>query len=99
MSTEAKIDEKIEISLEPPKLWKVVLLNDDKTPMEFVIELLMSVFKHDEKLAKDTTLEVHNTGSGVAGVYSFEIAEHRAIEATSVSRVNGWPLKIHVIEE
>lgn len=99
MSTLTNTEEKIKTQLKPPKLWKVVFLNDDATPMEFVIELLMTIFNHDEKTAKEVTLEVHNTGSGIAGVYSFEIAEHKGLEATTISRSNGFPLRITVEEE
>ncbi len=99
MTTEIKHDEKIVVALQPPKMWKVVLLNDDKTPMELVIELLTQIFKHDEKRAAEITMEIHNTGSGVAGVYTFEIAEQRGIEATDVARASGSPLKIQVEQE
>lgn len=99
MTAEAKIDEKIKINVEPPRMWKVIFLNDDKTPMEFVIELLVTIFRHDENSAKNITLEIHNTGSGVAGVYTFEIAEQRGIQATQQSRQNGFPLKVQIVEE
>lgn len=99
MTTDTKIDEKIVVALQPPKLWKVIFLNDDKTPMELVIEILTKVFKHTETRAKEITLEIHNEGSGVAGVYIFEIAEQRGIEATNIARANGAPLKIQVEQE
>jgi ATP-dependent Clp protease adaptor protein ClpS len=99
MTTEAKIDEKVVTKIDPPKLWKVVFLNDDKTPMEFVIDLLSGIFKHSDTRAKDITLEIHNTGSGVAGVYAYEIAEHKSVEATTLARANGFPLKIQIEEE
>lgn len=99
MSTEAKIDEKVVTKIDPPKLWKVVFLNDDKTPMEFVIELLGEIFKHSETRAKDITLEIHNTGSGVAGIFCYEIAEHKSLEATHLARANGFPLRIQLEEE
>jgi len=96
MSTDLKIDEKITISLQPPKLWKVVLLNDDKTPMEFVIEVLTGIFKHAQDRAKDITLEIHNTGSAVAGIYTHEIAEQKGIDSTQAARQNGFPLVITI---
>jgi ATP-dependent Clp protease adaptor protein ClpS len=99
MSIEAKIDEKVITKTTPPKLWKVVFLNDDKTPMEFVIELLSEIFKHSETRAKDITMEIHNTGSGVAGIYSHEIAEQKGIESTNLARANGFPLRIQLEEE
>jgi ATP-dependent Clp protease adaptor protein ClpS len=99
MTTEAKIEEKVVVSLQPPKLWKVIFVNDDKTPMELVIELLKLVFKHTETTAKEITLEIHNTGSGIAGVYPYEIAEQKGIEATAIARQNGSPLRIQVEQE
>ena len=94
-----KIEEKVVVNLQPPKMWKVIFLNDDQTPMELVIELLTGVFKHTETRAKEITLEIHNSGSAVAGVYSFEIAEQRGIEATNIARANGSPLRIQVEQE
>ena len=99
MSTATQIEEKVVVSLEPPKMWKVVFLNDDQTPMELVIELLTQIFKHNESKAKDITMEIHETGSGIAGVYTYEIAEQKGIEATSVARKNGSPLRIQVEQE
>jgi ATP-dependent Clp protease adaptor protein ClpS len=96
MSTDLKIDEKITVSLQPPKLWKVVLLNDDKTPMEFVIEVLTGIFKHAQDRAKDITLEIHNTGSAVAGIYTHEIAEQKGIDSTQAARQNGFPLVVTI---
>ena len=76
MSTaDVKLDEKIKQTLEEPKRWKVIFLNDDATPMEFVIGVLTEVFKHSQETAKQITLEIHNEGSGIAGVYTYEIAE------------------------
>ena len=99
MTTEVKQEEKVVVALQPPKMWKVVMLNDDKTPMELVIVLLTEVFKHDHKRATEITMEIHNTGSGVAGVYTHEIAEQRGIEAIDIARANGAPLKIQVEQE
>jgi ATP-dependent Clp protease adaptor protein ClpS len=94
MSADVKLDEKIVVSIQPPKLWKVIFLNDDKTPMEFVIELLTTIFKHTLDNAKNLTLEIHNTGSAVVGIYTHEIAEQRGIDATEIARLNGHPLQV-----
>ncbi len=99
MSVETNVEEKITVSLQPPKLWKVVFINDDQTPMELVIDLLTGIFKHNEAKAKDITLEIHETGSGIAGIYSFEIAEQKGIEATGIARQHGSPLRITVEQE
>lgn len=96
---EVKIDEKIKQVISEPKRYKVIFLNDDKTPIEFVIELLVSLFRHSEETAKNITLAVHNEGSAVAGVYTYEIAEQKTIEATALSRQHGFPLQIRVEQE
>jgi ATP-dependent Clp protease adaptor protein ClpS len=98
-STDIQLDEKIKIRVSEPKRWKVILLNDDSTPMEFVIALLVETFRHTEASAKDIMLQVHEQGSGIAGVYSFEIAEAKAVEATNLARTNGHPLQIKLEEE
>jgi ATP-dependent Clp protease adaptor protein ClpS len=99
MSTEVKVEDNVQVILEPPKLWKVVFVNDNQTPMDLVIKLLKMIFKHSEITAKEITLEIHNTGSGVAGVYPYEIAEQKGIEATAIARQNGSPLRIQVEQE
>ena len=99
MSTDTAVEESVVVALQPPSLWKVVLLNDDSTPMELVIELLTGIFKHTESSAKEVTLEIHETGSGIAGVYSFEIAEQKGVEATHLARQAGFPLQIKIDPE
>ncbi len=96
MTTETKIDETTTTSIKLPSLWKVIFHNDDATPMEFVIELLKIIFKHSEENAKLITLEIHNTGSGIAGIYNHEIAEQKGIEATNIARQNGHPLVVSI---
>jgi ATP-dependent Clp protease adaptor protein ClpS len=98
-STDIQLDEKIKVTVQEPKRWKVILLNDDSTPMEFVISVLVEIFKHTPETAKEIMLQVHETGSGIAGVYSFEIAEAKAVEATQQARSNGYPLQIKLEEE
>jgi ATP-dependent Clp protease adaptor protein ClpS len=98
-STDIQLDEKIKVSVSEPKRWKVILLNDDTTPVEFVVSILIDIFKHNAETAREVTLQVHETGSGIAGTYSFEIAEAKAVEATSQSRAEGYPLQIKLEEE
>ena len=97
--TDIQLDEKIKVVISEPKKWKVILLNDDSTPMEFVIGLLIEIFRHTSETAEDIMLQVHETGSGIAGVYSFEIAEAKAVEATNLARTNSHPLQIKLEEE
>lgn len=94
-----KIDEKIKIDVTEPKKYKVVFLNDDKTPIEFVIEILISIFKHSEETAEQLTLAIHNEGSAVVGIYTFEIAEQKGVEATHAARKAGFPLQVKVDQE
>jgi ATP-dependent Clp protease adaptor protein ClpS len=93
------LDEKTKQKISYPKNWKVIFVNDDVTPIDFVIGLLMKVFRHNEESAKQVTLSVHNDGSAVVGVYTFEIAESKSIEATAIAREHGFPLQIKLEEE
>jgi ATP-dependent Clp protease adaptor protein ClpS len=97
--TDIVLDEKIKQKFEEPKLWKVVLLNDDHTPIDFVVGILTEIFKHTQETAKAITIQIHTEGSGIAGVYSYEIAEVKAVEATNLARSNGFPLQIKMEEQ
>lgn len=96
---DVKINEKIKKKVKEPNLFKVIFLNDDKTPMDFVVSLLVELFKHSEETAYAITMKIHEEGSGVVGIYSYEIAEQKSIEATVLSRDNGFPLRVKVEEE
>jgi ATP-dependent Clp protease adaptor protein ClpS len=67
--------------------------------MDFVVSVLIEIFKHNPDTAQRVMAEVHETGSGIAGVYSFEIAEAKAVEATNQARTNNHPLQIKLEEE
>lgn len=94
-----KIDEKIEKRIEEPKKYKVIFLNDNTTPMEWVIELLKGIFKHSQESSEKITLTIHNEGSGIVGVYTYEIAEQKTSEAITASREHGFPLTIKMERE
>lgn len=94
-----KIDERISADVREPGKYKVIFLNDDKTPVEWVVELLVTIFKHSQTSAEQITLTIHTEGSGVVGTYSFEIAESKANEATQASRSRGFPLQIKLEED
>lgn len=83
------------INIEPGK-FRVVLLDDDVTPMAFVVALLMKVFKHSEEVATELTNQIHNEGRAIAGIFSFEIAEQKGMEATNLARHHGFPLIVKV---
>ena len=103
MSTEfvddVKIDEKITLGLDVPKQYKVIMLNDDGTPMDFVTSILSVIFKHSEETSKKIMLTIHGEGSAVVGIYTYEIAEQKTIEATTLSRDNGFPLQMRLEQE
>lgn len=88
--------EKTKLNVEEPGFYKVIFLNDNVTPMEFVIELLQKIFKHDLETSQKIMMEVHTEGSAVAGIYSYEIAEQKGIESTVLARNNGFPLQVKV---
>ena len=78
--------------LKRPPLYKVILVNDDFTPMDFVCHLLVEVFKKSAAEATRLMLTVHQEGRGIAGIYSKEIAETKAIQAQQYARAEGHPL-------
>jgi ATP-dependent Clp protease adaptor protein ClpS len=98
MSTETviEINEKIKKEIKEPEFYKVVFLNDDSTPMEFVIEVLNEVFGHSQETAKSITMTIHNEGSGIVGVYRYEIAEQKGLETVNIARASGFPLQVKV---
>jgi len=76
-----------------PPLYKVLLLNDDYTPMDFVVEVLMRFFRKSELEATRIMLQVHHAGVGVAGVYPFEIAETKVNQVMAAASAEGHPLQ------
>jgi ATP-dependent Clp protease adaptor protein ClpS len=78
--------------LKPPRQFKVVLMNDDYTPMEFVVQVLMSFFSMDHAKATRVMLAVHTKGKGICGIYSYEIAETKVDQVNEYSRLNQHPL-------
>ena len=78
--------------LKKPPLYRVLLLNDDYTPMEFVVEILERIFSMDRPQATRVMLEVHTKGKGVCGVYTYEIAETKVAQVTSHAQQHQHPL-------
>jgi ATP-dependent Clp protease adaptor protein ClpS len=75
-----------------PKLYKVILLNDDFTPMEFVVEILRLFFSLDQEKATRIMLNVHTKGKGICGVYTRDIAETKVAQVNQYARENEHPL-------
>ena len=78
--------------IKKPSLYKVVMLNDDYTPMDFVVYLLKTFFKKNHEEASKIMLEVHNKGAATCGIFTFEIAETKILKVINTSRNNGFPL-------
>jgi len=79
--------------VDEPPLYKVMLLNDDYTTMEFVVEVLVYVFQKSSDEAFQITLNVHRSGVGICGIYPYEIAETKVDTVETLARENGHPLK------
>ena len=84
--------EEVRPKVKQPPLYRVVLINDDYTPMEFVVEILESIFGMERTRATQVMLEVHTKGKGVCGVYHFEIAETKVAQVMSVAKQHQHPL-------
>ena len=78
--------------LKRPQLYRVVLINDDFTPMEFVVDLLETVFGMERTRATQVMLEVHTKGKGVCGVFSYEIAETKVAQVMGIAKQHQHPL-------
>lgn len=103
----AKTDQRPEIGVltrskpktKKPSLYKVLLLNDDYTPMEFVIHVLEAFFNKNREEATRIMLHVHQKGVGVCGVYTFEVAETKVTQVMDFAKQNGHPLQCTMEKE
>ena len=94
MSVDSEVQTVTKVKLKEPELFDVIVHNDDKTPMDFVTQMLIDVFNKSHKEALQLMLTIHHKGAAVAGTYVFEIAEQKGMEATAMARENGFPLVI-----
>ena len=85
-------DQDLKTKLKKPLMYKVIMLNDDFTPMDFVIYLLKTFFHMNANKASKIMLEVHNKGAGTCGIFTLEIAETKILKVIDTSRKNGFPL-------
>jgi ATP-dependent Clp protease adaptor protein ClpS len=90
---------KTSLGLQEPPLFKVIYINDDKTPMEFVIYSLEEYFSYDSLDAFQITQDVHEKGSAVVAVLPYEIAEQKGVEVTMDARKLSYPLQIKIEPE
>jgi ATP-dependent Clp protease adaptor protein ClpS len=98
ITTKENVDTTVDANVNEPDKYKVLLINDDFTPMDFVIYLLMTIFHHSTEAAEEIMTQVHETGKGIAGIYPYEIAEQKAVESTTQARKNGHPLNVEIEE-
>ena len=89
-----QVETRDKVELVYPHRYNVLLLNDDYTPMDFVIQLLIEIFNRNLDEAKDITLTIHEKGQAIAGTYMHELAEQKLSEAIMTTRTQGHPLKI-----
>ena len=89
---EHKINESVEKKVQPPSMYKVILNNDDYTPMEFVVEVLCRFFNMDGEKANQVMLTVHYQGKAVCGVYTAEIAETKVMQVNQYAQKHQHPL-------
>ncbi len=82
-----------------PSLYRVIILNDDYTPMDFVIYVLQNIFGHDEGQAYQVMLDIHKKGAGLGGIYTYEIAETKSMQMNQFAKENKHPLKSFVEED
>ena len=99
MATQTHHDTETDLELTYPKKYKVYLLNDDYTTMDFVIDILMTIFHKTYEQAQDIMLEVHKKDRGLCGVYSYEIAETKVMQVFTKAKDHGFPLKATMEEE
>ena len=93
---EIKIDEKLKQEIEEPSKYRIIMLNDDKTPMEWVVEVLKTIFNHSQNTAEAIMLQIHNEQSAIVGIYTYEIAEQKIVETVNASRDRGFPLNVKI---
>jgi ATP-dependent Clp protease adaptor protein ClpS len=81
------------VQIKRPSLYRVVLLNDDYTPMDFVVTVLETIFRKSHEEAVQLMMEIHQKGAAVCGVYTRDIAETKADQVVEVARMNEYPLQ------
>ena len=93
---ETVIKEKQTSSLKEPGMYKVIFFNENVTPMDFVVRVLIELYKHNHERANSIMQQIHNNGSGVAGIYTYEIAEQKGVETSVLARESGYPLQVKI---
>ncbi len=99
MASEVEEQTKTKDELEYPKKYKVILLNDNYSTMEFVIDILIKIFRKSIKEAEEIMLNIHNIGQEVCGIYTYEIALTKINQVKILGKEQGYPLKAITEEE
>jgi len=99
VSNEIEIELSDEIQLQEPKKYNVFLLNDDYSTVDFVIEVLIKIFRKSLKEAETITFSIHDNGKELCGVYTYEIAATKVLQVKNMARNKGFPLKAIMEEE
>ena len=100
---EDNVDGNIKLETNPktkiPALYRVLMMNDDYTPMEFVIEVLEKFFQKNREAATEVMLHVHQRGVGVCGIYAYDLAETKAMQVMNYARKYEHPLQVQLEKE
>lgn len=99
MATKGAIKERTDEKIKEPKLYQVIMLNDDFTTMDFVVAVLTDIFHKDEETANQLMLKVHHNGKAVVAKYPYDIAVSKTDEAMSWAKQEGFPFRMTVEEE
>ena len=97
MAIKEEIKEQINIRVKMPRQYQVLTYNDDFTPMDFVVEVLMGIFDKEEPAAVALMMSIHKGSYAVAGIYPRDIAQTKATEAVQWARSEGHPLKVEAV--
>ena len=96
---QTNVRERQKNNLKEPRLYKVIIHNDDFTTMDFVVEVLKTVFYYSNEKAESLMLQVHNANKAIVGIYIYDIAVSKANKATNLAREKGFPLRLTVEPE
>ena len=99
MALKGELSDKTRIKIREPKKYKVIMLNDDFTTMDFVVSILIDIFKKDPASAEQIMMFVHKNGKAVVGIYPYDIAVTKTDEALRRAKAAGFPFRMQVVED
>tara|TARA_B100001057_G_C22867359_1_gene957140 strand:- start:1824 stop:2138 length:315 start_codon:yes stop_codon:yes gene_type:complete len=92
--SETIVDASTRTSIEPPKRYYIVMHNDDSTPIDFVVKVLIELYRHEDQTAADLANKIHIDEKAIVGMFNLEIAEQKVEETHGTSRAHGYPLTV-----